>query len=167
MSNIPCNKCDAKCCKNYDVFVDIDDIKNFPDPSNYKIIEYDKSFGNIPNFNLWINGIKKKSVICLNNPKKVCKFLKEDKCSIYEDRPLICRIYPHFLNNTMEDICPVKWVLNSDQKKEINKNYDKLLVNFLSLETICDEWNKIVSKKDNLNNFIIFVLNYNFKKLIL
>lgn len=26
---------------------------------------------------------------------KPCQFLKEDRCSIYEDRPLICRLYGH------------------------------------------------------------------------
>ena len=46
------------------------------------------------------------------------------------------------------------------RKQEVQKNYNELLLNFLTFETICDDWNKIVKKEDKLENFLIFVNNY-------
>ena len=164
--SVPCESCTAKCCKNYDVFIDHEDLNISEDLSFIKKIEYDKSFGYVPKFILWKNGKKKKWVLCLNNPDKTCQFLIDDKCSIYEKRPLICRTYPHFVNKdkvkTMKNLCPVKWNLTKEQESELRINYEKLLVNFLAFETICDEWNKIVTKEDNLEKFLIFVKNYQF-----
>lgn len=57
---------------------------------------------------------------------------------------------------------PVKWSLSESEKVELKNNYEKLLVNFLAFETICDQWNKIVTKEDDLKKFLIFVKNYKF-----
>jgi Fe-S-cluster containining protein len=161
----PCSECTAKCCKNYDVFIDHGDIKNF-DIKFIKKIEYNKSFGYVPKFNLWENGIKKLWVLCLNNPNKICSFLKDEKCSVYEKRPWICRTYPHYVDNdkirTMKNLCPVKWNLSDDKKIELSNDYKKLLLNFLAFETICDQWNKILKKEDNLEKFINYAKNYEF-----
>ena len=164
--SVPCDVCVAKCCKNYDVFVDHEDIKKLDDIQHFKIIEYRKSFGYVPNFHLWVNDKKNKWVICLNNTNQVCNFLKDDRCSIYSERPLICRTYPHYVDRDkikeMKNLCPVKWDLIENQKQKLKLDYDRLLVNFLAFETICDEWNKIVKEDDNLEKFIFFVKNYNF-----
>lgn len=164
--SVPCASCTAKCCKNYDVFIDHEDLSISEDLSFIKKIEYDKSFGYVPKFILWENDKKKKWVLCLNNPDRTCKFLIDDKCSIYEIRPLICRTYPHFVDKdkvkTMKNLCPVKWDLSKEQESDLRMNYEKLLVNFLAFETICDEWNKIVTKEDSLEKFLIFVKNYKF-----
>jgi len=161
----PCSECSAKCCKNYDVFIDHDDVQKI-DIKNIKKIEYHKSFGHVPKFILWVNGSKKRWVLCLNNPGKVCSFLKEDRCSIYENRPYICRTYPHYVDNgevkLMKNLCPIKWNLRSSEKDLLIKDYNNLLVNFLAFETICDVWNKIVTKEDGLEKFLIFVKNYKF-----
>ena len=65
--SVPCESCTAKCCKNYDVFIDHEDLNISEDLSFIKKIEYDKSFGYVPKFILWKNGKKKKWVLCLNN----------------------------------------------------------------------------------------------------
>ena len=164
--SVPCDVCTAKCCKNYNVFIDHDNIKELNDIEHFKIIEYRKSFGYVPSFYLYRDNKKTKYVICLNNTNKICNFLKEDKCSIYDKRPLICRTYPHYVDKekikTMKNICPVKWQLSKIKEIELKIYYEKLLVNFLAFETICDEWNKIVTKEDDLEKFIIFVKNYQF-----
>jgi Fe-S-cluster containining protein len=163
--NKPCTECTAKCCKNYDVFIDHEDLKNI-DIQYIKKIEYHRSFGYVPKFILWSDESKKKWILCLDNPNRVCSFLKDDKCSIYEKRPLICRTYPHYVDNdkvkTMKNLCPIKWNLTKAQESELRVDYEKLLVNFLAFETICDQWNKIVTKEDDLKNFLIFVKNYKF-----
>jgi Fe-S-cluster containining protein len=166
MLSVPCASCTAKCCKNYDVFIDHEDLNISKDLSFIKKIQYDKSFGYVPKFVLWEGGKKKKWVLCLNNPDKTCQFLKDDRCSIYDKRPLICKTYPHFVDNdkikTTKNLCLVKWNLSKEQEEELKLNYENLLVNFLAFETICDEWNKIVTKEDDLEKFLIFVKNYQF-----
>jgi hypothetical protein len=62
----------------------------------------------------------------------------------------------------MKNLCPVKWNLSKEQEEILKVNYEKLLVNFLAFETICDQWNKIVTKEDDLKKFLIFVKNYQF-----
>jgi Fe-S-cluster containining protein len=167
MSVNPCQICKANCCKNYDVFIDHEDLLISDNSDFIKKVEYKKSFGYVPKFKLWEDGKKKWWVLALKNPGKVCHFLKDDRCSIYEQRPLICRTYPHWVDDEkikiMKDIlCPIKWKLSDHQQSQIKSDYNKLLVNFLAFETICDMWNKMVKKEDTLENFIIFVKNYNF-----
>jgi hypothetical protein len=62
----------------------------------------------------------------------------------------------------MKNLCPIKWNLTKAQESELRIDYEKLLVNFLAFETICDQWNKIVTKEDDLEKFLIFVKNYKF-----
>ncbi len=38
-----------------------------------------------------------------------CKFLKNGLCSIYNDRPSICRIYPYMLHREMDDEGNLEW----------------------------------------------------------
>ncbi len=51
-----------------------------------------------------------KPVILLTNGKSYCRYLKDSKCSIYETRPSICRVYPlspHLTNDIFIDtLCP-------------------------------------------------------------
>ena len=162
---VPCNACKANCCKSYDVFIDHQDVKILStikkDFSFVKKLKYERSFGYIPKFILWENGIKSKWVLALNNPKKVCSFLKDDKCSIYNNRPLICRTYPHYVYRDKikesKNLCPVKWIVTPEKASQIESDYNLLLVNFLCFETICIDWNKIVNKDNNLKDFLIFV----------
>lgn len=164
----PCSICSAKCCKNYDVFINHEDIAKIysacGDLSFIKKVEFDKSFGYVPKFILWEDGLKKKWVLCLNNPLRTCQFLKDDRCSVYKNRPSICKIYPFYESDgkikEMKNLCPVKWSLLENQAKLIGYDYEEMLVNFLTFETICDRWNKIVDKEQELENFVTFVKNY-------
>ena len=163
---VPCQSCTAKCCKNYDVFIDHEDLKIQDELDFIKKLPYSKSYGYVPKFILYEGDVQKKWVLILNNPGKTCQFLVDDKCSIYDKRPLICRTYPHYVENdkikVQKNICPVSWKLDDVQIETLKLDYQKLLVNFLAFETICDEWNKIVKKEDTLESFIIFVKEYKF-----
>ena len=152
----------------YDVFIDHQDVKIISeirkDFSFVKKVKYQRSFGYVPKFKLWEDNKKSNWVLCLNNPNKVCSFLKNDKCSIYENRPLICKSYPHIFVNgrvrEMDNLCPIKWMLSEEKKKQIETNYNQLLINFLSFQTICDEWNKSLLKGKSFDDFLTFVNQY-------
>jgi Fe-S-cluster containining protein len=171
---IPCFSCTAKCCKHYDVFIDHIDIKNLSDQlgnfSFLKKLEYKRTFGYVPKFKLYDSGKKKNWVICLENPNRVCTFLKNDFCTIYPDRPIICKIYPLYYDRgkvkEMKNLCPVKWQRDPSLIERIEVDYKQLLLNFLKFETICDSWNKIVKKEDKLENFLIFVKNFELNSIL-
>lgn len=166
---IPCFSCTAKCCKHYDVFIDHEDVKRLEkirgDWSFLKKVEYQKTFGYVPKFKLWEDDIKKSWILCLNNNSdRICTFLNNDSCSVYENRPYICKTYPFYYHkhrvSEMKNLCPVKWVVDDEKRKQVEKDYKELLLNFLTFETICDDWNRIVKKEDNLENFLIFVKEF-------
>lgn len=59
-----------------------------------------------------------KPVILLTNGKNYCKYLKDFKCTIYEQRPSICRVYPLSANIDdnvyIDELCPAV----NDEKHE-------------------------------------------------
>jgi hypothetical protein len=73
---VPCSSCQANCCKNYDVFIDHEDLLIQEDLSFIKKILYSKSFGYVPKFILYEEDVAKKWVLTLNNPGKTCQFLE-------------------------------------------------------------------------------------------
>lgn len=72
--NTDCNNC-SKCCRNFFL-----PIKNFSDDVK-RWIEF---------HGISVVRIKDQDYLKINNP---CENLKDDKCSIYEDRPDVCRVY--------------------------------------------------------------------------
>lgn len=59
--------------------------------------------------------------------KKACFFLRDDKCSVYADRPAGCRIYPLVLNEhgklLRDDECPhrAEFPLDPTAKRRIQR----------------------------------------------
>lgn len=51
-----------------------------------------------------------KPVVLLTNGKEYCRYLKDNKCTIYDKRPNVCRVYPlspHLTNDVFIDtLCP-------------------------------------------------------------
>jgi len=43
------------------------------------------------------------------NPDGSCIFLENKRCKIYENRPLICRVYPHMLHREADESGNVDW----------------------------------------------------------
>lgn len=95
-----CSICPAKCCdgRQGTVFAqillsDIEEVyKNFPVLFIYGELGY------------------LKPVVLLTNGHGFCKYLKDFKCSIYENRPSICRVYPLSSNIDniiyIDEMCP-------------------------------------------------------------
>lgn len=146
-----CKICPAKCCngKEGTVFAQIilEDFgiiyKNFP------ILFIFGELGYI------------KPIVLLTNGKDYCKYLKDFKCSIYNQRPSICRVYPlsaNIDNNIyIDELCPAvndkvnesKIIIeNSKVAKEFDystlHNYqDKYINTHLQMEKL--------NKKDNFS----------------
>jgi len=92
-----CNKYCGECCKKLSVMVSKEDIKNITKLGYEKEDFLDKDL-------LSIN----KSM--LKRDKNGCVFLKKHKdgkysCTIYENRPKICRQYPFFGKNNKVESC--------------------------------------------------------------
>lgn len=76
-----------------------------------------------------------KPVVVLTNGKDFCKYITNNRCTIYEERPSICRVYPlsaHIDNETyIDEFCPgVSWNTNKTVNNEkITKDFDNEILN--------------------------------------
>ena len=78
-------------------------------------------------------------VMLLTDGENSCKYLKNGKCEIYENRPPACRIYPFspFYDEIFIDIsCPAVGVIGeklpSNKKEFFNSNFfDDRMINFV------------------------------------
>ena len=110
MSN-KCLECSKKyhCCKNGFAFVGIQDAQKIKKATGKEYNEFlDYSPLSKPVLHVLRKGdpslenslrhslIKDEKILRLKQNKGDCVFLKEGKCSIYEVRPKICRIYPYW-----------------------------------------------------------------------
>lgn len=117
-----CNNCEAKCCngKQGTLFSQI--ILN----------EFEKVYKNFPILFTFgdLNFIK--PVVLLTNGKDFCPYLKDYKCSIYENRPTVCKTYPLSpnLDNKVyiDTLCPevgkqnIEIIKNSNIKHDFNND---------------------------------------------
>ncbi|RUM49295.1 MAG: YkgJ family cysteine cluster protein [Hydrogenothermus sp.] len=95
---IDCSKGNANCCKNNLVELSINEFKFLYDKAPIVIMvkafpkdglkEIDKTFFEYKGIYFYLN------FAMLIEPR--CKFLEDSKCSIYEDRPGMCKIFPVF-----------------------------------------------------------------------
>ncbi|QKF81145.1 YkgJ family cysteine cluster protein [Halarcobacter ebronensis] len=103
-----CKNCEAKCCSGKDGIVF----------SQILLEDFEKVYKNFPIVFIFGNLGYIKPVILLTNGKDYCPYLKDFKCTIYENRPPVCRNYPlsgNLDNKIYIDInCP-----------EVNTNYSK------------------------------------------
>ena len=79
-----CETCEANCCdgRKGSVMAPIN-IEDFQSVSQYFPIAF--ILGELGFI---------QPVVLLNNAKKFCPYVKDHRCTIYENRPSICRIYP-------------------------------------------------------------------------
>lgn len=131
-----CNFC-GDCCKGMDIpltYFDINRIlllDNIPNP-DYFITLYPSDKNNLDSLLLYgdYHNLYLSTSLSENN----CIFLKDNKCTIYENRPLPCRTWP--------------FTLNKEQKLEIGKTAYEMT------ESLCDkkefkdveEMSKIIKK---------------------
>lgn len=157
-----CNSCDAKCCngKHGTLFAQI--ILN----------DFEKIYKNFPI--VFIKGELGylKPVVLLTNGENHCRYVKEFKCSIYENRPSICQVYPLSINiddNYYIDCnCPA--VEEEGQiiikNREINSNfYNDILDNYkdkyIQTHFEFDNFNKEENLElaININNITFYKFN--------
>jgi Fe-S-cluster containining protein len=139
-----CEGCPARCCDGREgtVFSQLilDDFeavsKNFPILFTFGDLGY------------------LKAVILFSDGKSFCPYIKDHKCTIYDERPSICRVYPLSPNVDdkvyIDDSCPAVSVNNGEKivdTGEVTKNFsyptlnnyqDKYLETHLELEKIND-----------------------------
>lgn len=103
-------------------------------------------------------------VVLLTNGKDFCKYINNFKCSIYEDRPSICRTYPVSANIDdevyIDTSCPAVSTLND--KPSDNKNIYKQFNNPI-LKEYGDKYSETLfhfykyNKKENFD--LVFIIN--------
>lgn len=102
-----------------------------------------------------------KPVVLLTNGKEFCRYLKDSRCSIYEKRPSVCRIYPlspHLTNTTFIDtLCPAvnrggELIVKNGvvEEKFMQPSLDNYLDKYINMHEHFDKFNK----KENLELLI-------------
>lgn len=81
-SQIDCTSC-ANCCKTLQPVVDADDIDRLAARFRISAQKFEEQYVMREEF----------GEMCLHTTP--CPFLKNDRCSVYEDRPKACRDYPY------------------------------------------------------------------------
>ena len=117
-----CEICEAKCCngKQGTLF------------SQVILEDFERIYKNFPILFIFGELGYIKPVVILTNGDTFCKYLKNHKCTIYENRPSICRTYPLSANIDemiyIDVLCPaVDTQVNSTpiiQNQQINKSFD-------------------------------------------
>lgn len=93
-----------------------------------------------------------KPVVILTNGESLCKYLHEGKCTIYEKRPSVCRIYP--LSPNLDDLvyidtsCPA---VSEDESNIIVK--DSKANNIFDFERLKDYSSKYLETFKELDQF--------------
>lgn len=82
-AKIDCTKC-ANCCKTMTVVLDDDDLSLIAKGLGISLEEVRANY----------TSRDEESNECIID-KKPCPFLKDNKCSIYQYRPKVCRSFPH------------------------------------------------------------------------
>jgi len=82
---LPCDECGGECCSQ-DVIFTKDDIKRLSAKYSFKHITKQHNPGKGDTFRLSPKG----QAIDIS---KKCVFYKDNKCSVYADRPIICKDY--------------------------------------------------------------------------
>lgn len=118
-----CSNCEAKCCngKHGTIF------------SQIILSEFEKVYKNFPILFIFGELGFIKPVVLLTNGNDFCPYLKDFKCTIYENRPTVCRTYPlspNLDNNIYIDtLCPEVNKSNEFILKDnkVNKDFDNVI----------------------------------------
>jgi len=86
-NKIDCRTC-GNCCKTYDIIVSDDDISRLSKAVGTTIDQFK---------NQYLKNAADSDGLCFK--VKPCPFLKNNVCDQYEDRPEVCREYPHLNKN--------------------------------------------------------------------
>jgi Fe-S-cluster containining protein len=117
-AQIDCTKC-ANCCKVFDPILDAEDVVKLSTSLRMNIDEFKTAY----------LLESKEEENCYNFNKVPCPFLKNNKCTVYENRPKVCESYPHLhkeefwtrLMGVVQNysICPIVFNVYEELKKEL------------------------------------------------
>ena len=103
-----CNLCDARCCKERLITITIFDVLRISHSTGLSPETFSQLvFPSILNLSYdYILECREGSRI-LALKSYPCYFLKDNKCSIYPNAPLICRLYPFSPDGKVRGMCPL------------------------------------------------------------
>lgn len=156
-----CDICDAKCC----------DGRRGSTYAQIILEDFELVSKNFPILFLQGNLGFLKPVVLLTNGKSYCRYIKDNRCTIYEQRPNVCRVYPlspHLLDIPFIDtLCPAvneegriiidNGVVQDEFKNEVLESYkDKYIKMHLYFEKLNNKDNLEVLTKISNETFYKF-----------
>jgi len=117
-----CKSCTARCCRGLAVVLTIPEAKRMVAETGFAPEDFLEFSLNIdsketPHYPLLVKAEKKVHeyfIILKRRQKKDCIFLEDDlRCSVYNERPAVCKLYPFGLDGgdvKKGALCPVKFV---------------------------------------------------------
>lgn len=104
---LACSLCDARCCKDFLITTTAFDILRIARATGLK----PEKFSSLVEPRMlrvdWSTVVQTKEgdfILALNS--KPCIFLEGNRCSIFENAPLACRLYPYTLERKIRGACP-------------------------------------------------------------
>lgn len=157
MKSIPCDRCDARCCRTYIVPLNGTDItrlsKHLGTPINeWCVLEpISAQIREYTYFSIRLTG-ESRYIVCLKRENGACIFFRRSNqraaCDIHEARPGMCRSYPITFcsgkaEHTDDCICPERWTLSSTDESFFSELYIQYNAAFADLKEITDIWDRI------------------------
>jgi len=130
-SSFTCHNC-GKCCNTYPIDIGYSDICRWREEKRNDILQQVSFINNYPSKGYAGFYIEK----TLRNPKQPCPFWNNERCSIYETRPMVCKDFPQSHDDNCckyyEDKIPTKArrKIQSRQEKDLKKslqNYNSMM----------------------------------------
>jgi len=92
---------------------------------------------------------------------RICFFYSGNGCSIYEERPMLCRTYPFIhTGKTLSDLksrpCPQLWMPDSKGREQYAAALEQYEKEIIEYNKIAEEWNR--GPGGDLKAFLKFVL---------
>lgn len=156
VKSIPCERCDARCCRTYIVPLNGADIqrlsKHLGTPiSDWCVLEpISEPIAEYSYFSIRLTG-EERYIACLRRENDSCMFFQRSNlraaCSIHAARPGMCRSYPiTFCNGKAEHtdgcICPERWTLDAGDEAVFSSLYIEYNASFADFKDITDLWER-------------------------
>jgi len=128
-----CQQC-GNCCRQLSIYIGYDDIMRWVEQDRQDILKETVFCKGAPSG----DGFYFEHTVTA--PKQACKFLKDNRCTIYETRPMVCKDFPHSMSKIT--CCPIwkKEYFNKSRYKKIlgrqDKSFKKCVTNFDQLLNI-------------------------------
>lgn len=156
----PCLLCKALCCSTYTITVTSFDVleiakrtKKLPESFAEIIRLRLLSFDNDTVLECYENGQIYEHVLALkSNP---CIFLKDNKCTIYDFAPLVCKAYPYRVDGKIHPspLCPLLPRLFYQLKRGPATEPLKQRLN--AYKAIVRKWNRKKGRKEDCMGFLL------------